>query len=256
MPIFHPLRANRRRFDPEVSLADDSTEAQCLVVPGTEFVDHLLHWQLADSAFPIGGFAHSGGLEAARQHGEVRNRGELRSFIESSLCQTARLNLPFVTGAHGQPGRLNELDRMCEACTSNHVANRASRIQGRALLATAERAFASSLLKSVRHGLEPPPCGHFAPLLGVVASALGVDAEAASHLYLFMQLRGLISSSVRLDIVGPLEAASLQHELRARAAEILVKCRHLTLDQIAQTSPLLEIWQSSQDRLYSRLFQS
>ncbi|KAB2673485.1 MAG: urease accessory protein UreF, partial [Verrucomicrobia bacterium] len=27
-----------------------------------------------DSAFPTGGFAHSGGLEAARQHGEVTGR--------------------------------------------------------------------------------------------------------------------------------------------------------------------------------------
>jgi urease accessory protein len=37
--------------------------------------DWLL-WQLADSAFPTGGFAHSGGLEAAWQHGEIRNSAE------------------------------------------------------------------------------------------------------------------------------------------------------------------------------------
>ena len=29
-----------------------------------------------------------------------------------------------------------------------------------------------------------------------------------------------------------------------------------TLDDIAQTAPLLELWQGAQDRLYSRLFQS
>ena len=37
---------------------------------------------------------------------------------------------------------------------------------------------------------------------------------------------------------------------------ILKTCKTLTLDDIAQTSPLLDIWQGAQDRLYSRLFQS
>ena len=60
----------------------------------------FLFWQLADSAFPTGGFAHSGGLEAAWQHGEVANRGELVSFIEASLHQLGHAALPFVTAAY------------------------------------------------------------------------------------------------------------------------------------------------------------
>ena len=49
--------------------------------------NYWLLWQLADSAFPTGGFAHSGGLEAAWQHGEVRNRNDLSTFIEAGLSQ-------------------------------------------------------------------------------------------------------------------------------------------------------------------------
>jgi urease accessory protein UreF len=30
----------------------------------------------------------------------------------------------------------------------------------------------------------------------------------------------------------------------------------LTLDDLVQTAPLLDVWQGAQDRLYSRLFQS
>src|ERR1700749_2765699 len=93
--------------------------------------DWLL-WQLADSAFPTGGFAHSAGLEAAWQHGEVRNRNELVSFVEASLHQLGRAALPFVTAAHAEPERLEEFDIFCDAFTINHVANRASRAQGRA----------------------------------------------------------------------------------------------------------------------------
>jgi len=37
---------------------------------------------------------------------------------------------------------------------------------------------------------------------------------------------------------------------------ILKQCESLSLDDIAQTAPSLELWQGAQDRLYSRLFQS
>ena len=42
-----------------------------------------LFWQLADSAFPTGGFAHSWGLEAAWQSGEVADVAALRRFVHA-----------------------------------------------------------------------------------------------------------------------------------------------------------------------------
>ena len=43
--------------------------------------------QLADSAFPSNGFAHSAGLEAAMHAGHVRTRRDLVDFVEQSLDQ-------------------------------------------------------------------------------------------------------------------------------------------------------------------------
>jgi hypothetical protein len=73
-------------------------------IAGGKNNDWLL-WQLCDSAFPTGGFAHSLGLEAAWQHGEVRNRAELVSFLQASLHQLGHAALPFVTAA--LPNRQN-----------------------------------------------------------------------------------------------------------------------------------------------------
>jgi urease accessory protein len=75
------------------------------LIPTAQANDWLL-WQLADSAFPTGGFAHSGGLEAAWQHGEIRGADDLSSFLETYMCQTATSMIPFVNAGHSDPDQL------------------------------------------------------------------------------------------------------------------------------------------------------
>src|SRR5690349_13973229 len=203
----------------------------------------LLLWQLADSAFPTGGFAHSGGIEAAWQHDEVRTRAELASFLEASLQQVGWNALPLVRAAHAEPDRLAELDELCDAFTSNHVANRASRGQGRALWTAVERIFATTVSLG-----GPPPCGHLSPVFGATFQRLHVDVDTTARLFAFSHLRGLLAAAVRLNIVGPMEAQAIQFRLGGAVEAICVRAAARTLDDLAQTSPLLEIWQSSQDR--------
>gem|GEM_PF-136547 len=225
--------------------ADDPTN---LVSP----VSDWLLWQLADSAFPTGGFAHSLGLEAAWQHGEVRNRTELVSFIEAGLHQLGHAALPFVTAAFDEPEKLGEFDQLCDVFTTNHVANRASRAQGRAFLSAVERIFNSEF------GIPNSElsCAHYAPVFGALMRELAVPRQTALRLFFFYLLRGVLAAAVRLNIIGPMEAQRLQQRASVKAEEILDRCQTLTLDDLAQTSPLLDLWQGAQDRLYSRLFQS
>ncbi len=225
--------------------------------------DFLL-WQLADSAFPTGGFAHSAGLEAAWQHGEVRHRADLVSFLHAALQQAGRGLLPFVNAAHAEPDNVAEIDRLCHAFTTSHVANRASRLQGQAFVVAVERIFAERRAPAPRESRPQKraelklcaPHTHLAPVFGAALRQLGVPHETTARLFLFNHLRSLLAAAVRLNIAGPMEAQVLQHQLAPRAQELLTECAALTLDDIAQTSPLLDLWQGAQDRLYSRLFQS
>jgi urease accessory protein len=220
-----------------------------ILKPTAEIEEDWLLWQLADSAFPSGGFAHSAGLEAAWQHGEIRNSAALADFLKSSLRQLGHGSLPFFNAAHESPERLQELDLHCDAFLTNHVANRASRLQGRAFLSSSDKIFKKPQTQA-------PPCGHLAPVFGVVARSLRLPRFRAGNLFFFQHLRGIVAAAIRLGIVGPLEGQAMQHQLTPVSLAILAQCDGLSVADAAQSSPLFEIWQGTQDRLYSRLFQS
>ncbi|HZV34186.1 MAG TPA: urease accessory UreF family protein [Verrucomicrobiae bacterium] len=221
------------------------------IEPGTATDDWLL-WQLADSAFPTGGFAHSGGLEAAWQHGEVRTSAEIQEFVHAGLTQLLNGIFPFMTAAHETPGQYSELDIACDSFLTNHVANRASRLQGRALLASATRIFGEAHFSSEWQA----EYAHLAPIFGFVMRKLAVEHARASRLFVFWHLRGWLASAVRLGLIGPNEAQSMQHGLGIFAEELLKRFERKKTSAPFQTAPLLEIWQGAHDRLYSRLFQS
>jgi urease accessory protein len=223
-----------------------------------ESVGEWLIWQLADSAFPTGGFAHSCGLEAAWQHGEVRGAADLVSFASTTLSQLKRAAVPFMTATHRDPMTLPDVDQLCDAFTPNHVANRASRKQGQAFLLAVRRIYpmVGNHPDLVCAAAIATFSAHLVPLFGAVLRWLDVPVETTVRLFVFGQLRGVLAAAVRLNIIGPMEAQAVQHQLGGLAGEIVSSSLHLGLDDVAQTAPLLDIWQGAQDRLYSRLFQS
>ena len=258
--------------------------------------------QLADSAFPSGGFAHSGGLEAAAQAGELRE-GQTRGavavrggpasraapespavpapadagapttsardgvsygvpttsgnpygvpgFLRDLIWQAAHGALPLASSAWERPEALGACDARADAFLVNHVANRASRQQGRALLQTCALAFPQA------HALQERTRAlhrHHAPLFGALLRSLAVGLEDAQRLLLFGTLRGAVSAAVRLALLGTHEAQALQARLAPTLEEALRACAGLREPQ--QTAPLADLLQATHDRLYSRLFLS
>ncbi|MBA3460915.1 MAG: urease accessory protein UreF [Deltaproteobacteria bacterium] len=213
--------------------------------------------QLADSAFPTGGFAHSAGLEAMIQAGELRSAAEVEAFVVDTVWQTARGALPLVSATHDDPARLEEVDRYAGVLTWSHIAARASKNQGRALLDTAARAFRHTLLVDARDRvMRGELLGHLAPAFGFVTRALDVTRDDALATYLHLAARGVLSSAIRLGVLGPTEAQAVHLRLHPTLEAASVRARTSTLDDVAQSAPIVELVQATHDRLYSRLFQS
>jgi len=214
-----------------------------------------LTWQIVDSAFPTGAFAHSWGLEAAWQQGEVADRDGLRRFLEASIMQSGYASLPLVNDAYRSPEQLEALDEVAEAFLLNAVANRASRIQGRTLLGTAGRIWPSAALAALQARVEAT-CAHVAPVAGSALCAIGLPLPTVQRVVLYGAARGVLSAAVRLGIAGSFEAQRMQDECSPWLERIADRCGALSIDDLAQTAPVLDLLQAGHDRLYSRLFQS
>jgi urease accessory protein len=212
-------------------------------------------WQIVDSAFPTGAFAHSCGLESAWQHGEVDDLEALGRFLRASVLQAGYATLPLLNSAYQHPERLVSLDELADVFLVNAVANRASRIQGRTLAATAARIWPSDAMAGLRT-LAHTTCAHVAPLSGATFRVLGLPLATAQRVAIFGAARAVLTAAVRLGIAGSFEAQRMQHGGAWWLEEVARRCGSLTSDDLAQTAPVIDILQGGHDRLYSRLFQS
>ncbi len=203
--------------------------------------------QLADAAFPAGGFAHSGGLEAAIALGEAPGDDGVRGLVEAALWQAGTFALALVREAHATPARAAELDAWCEVAIGSHVARRASRAQGRAWARTCAEVFGVTVTA---------PCGHLPVVYGATTRALDVAVDDARLGYLHLTVRGALSAAVRLGRLGPLAAQRVQDELAEQAERVLAACATRPLEAAASAAPLQELWGTLHDALPARLFQS
>ncbi|RYR37241.1 hypothetical protein Ahy_A09g042161 isoform A [Arachis hypogaea] len=218
-------------------------------------------WQLLDSLLPTGGFAHSFGLEAAVQSNLVSNPDELKTFIIHVLENTGSLLLPFVHLASVSPKleTWHNLDKILDATLTNEVSRKASISQGSALMRVGSAVFSElPSLKTMRNASlgSGTISFHHAPIFGLICGTLGLDSTDSQRAYMYITMRDVISAATRLNLIGPLGAAVLQHQLAPNAEAILEKWKNRDVDDACQVAPLLDTVQGCHGYLFSRLFSS
>ncbi|XP_072961912.1 urease accessory protein F isoform X1 [Typha angustifolia] len=216
-------------------------------------------WQLLDSILPTGGFAHSYGLEAAVQARIVMGPEDLKSFTIQVLENTGSLLLPFVYSASKSPniGTWVKLDKLLEATLTNEVSRKASVSQGSALLRVAASVFSEfPYLKEVRNTYlgSGAVSFHHAPIFGLICGVTGFSSMTSQRAYLFITMRDVISAATRLNLIGPLGASVLQHQIAPIAEQLVKKYMDRPVEDAFQVAPLLDAVQGCHGYLFSRLF--
>lgn len=216
---------------------------------------------LADGRFPAGGYAHSGGIEAAVAHGSVHDTGSLEAFCRGRL-HTTGLTVAGLAAAVTAGHDPLLLDDAADARTPSPALRAVSRKLGRQMMRAARATFPSAELEHLAD--ERPQGAHQPVVLGLTARTAGLAPVDAAHAAAYESVSGPATAAVRLMSLDPLDASRLLARLGtetdnvASAAADAAGCvEREGIDALpSASSPLLDITGEQHAAWTVRLFSS
>ncbi len=206
--------------------------------------------QLADSALPVGGMAHSFGLETLIEEGDLVLSG-LFGFLQDLLSEPLLMDAVFCRAAHSrvrQEEAVGDLNVRLSALKVARESREASLALGRRL-----RALVAALDRSLAICPEET---HFVLAFGHAAGSLGLGADETVAAFLHQSIASAISVCQRLLRLGQLEAAQVNWDLKPSIVATTAKSFRLAVDEVHSFAHLPELGSMRHTLLPTRLFVS
>lgn len=225
--------------------------------------------QLADSAFPTGAYAFSGGIEGLVEIGAVRDEADVRELVRTLVVEAlGGTDLPAVRHAHRLAGAVRpgdedklvwlvELDGLLAALRPVPALRAQSVKVGRRLLASAEGVVQGPVLAAYRAEVAAGRAdGHHALAFGLMMAAAGVDEEATALTLASVAVMGWTAVAVRLGVIGQAAAQRLVVAVRPDVLAVVAASWEVVLDDLGGYLPMIEIAALRQGGQVGRLFAS
>jgi len=240
-------------------------------IMGTTMADtalfDLMSWM--SPAWPIGAFAHSGGLEWAVEAGHVRCRDSARDWLAAALHHGALANDAVLfnhawrAAQAGDAARLAQVAELAHASQTGHERRLEACAQGLAFRRiasdTADLGVAGALYSHLMADIPPDELTY--PVASAALFAChGIAAEPALTAFLHGALANLVSAAQRLVPLGQTDGQRLLRALRedvlATVAAVVALPDGDPFDQLGSAALMAEMACMAHETQYTRLFRT
>ena len=216
--------------------------------------------QMSDSAFPVGTFSFSNGLETAAHTGVVHDADTLEAYTRTMAWQAATTDGVAALSAWRATDRedaaaLADADRALWQCKLNGESRLMLSRMGRKLGELAVRLFDNPLLRhwlqAVESGALP---GTYPVAQGMVARLAGLSEEElfCSHQYGVANM--VLGAALRLVRVSHYDTQAILFRLGEELPAWYAAVRPLTLDELSAFAPQADILAALHEKGEMRMF--
>lgn len=217
--------------------------------------------QIHDSAFPIGSYTQSYGMETYIQEDIIRNKEHLIEFCSSFLHQNlvygdAILLQEAHAAARNQDSvRLLELEQLCGAIKLAKESRDASVNLGRQFIRTIAPLVEDPFFDEWQNRINLNEVkGHYAISYGIYCAVSEVAVHHAVLAYLFASINGLIQNAVRAVPFGQNTGVQAMHGLSEKVVHAAELVATLTEVDLCNNALGIELASMKHEYLFSRLF--